>query len=1303
MADNINILIRAILEKSTKAQLETELRNIEQKLKPVNLKTNIDKISQQFKTLADGTEKLVKTTTDTTNQYGQQVRIIEKIDKNTKKLVTDTRIVTQNYKAQRIEVEKIANAYNTQFFKNFNTSIGINSVTKSAKDSASVFEDLFNKTTKSTLGLTAIEKQTVKLNPALKEATKNTGLFGQSLFDAGKKFAGWLLIGNVIMGVVRQVRFGINTIVELDSAMVSLRKVTEETEESYREFYIASGEVARQLGRTKQAVINSAAEFARLGFNIKESLTLAREAMILSNVGEVSIGDATTSLISTIKGFGIAVDEEGKNIRKIIDIYNEVANNYAISQEGIAESLRKSASSLYNAGNTLEESVAMLTAANAVVQNPDMVGTAMKTVTMRLRGITDEGEEVQDLLPKLESEFNKLGITIRKNADTFKSTYDIFDSLASKWDELTDFQRANILELIAGKRQGNIISSMLGNWEDAQDSLTTALTSGGSAMREFIKYMDSIEYKSGVLQSSLTNLWSKALSSGALKGIIDAGIRFVETIDVMVNHTDYLSAVILPGLVSVLLLKVVPALITSIGAMKTATTAAAMMNAAINPLLAAVTLATVGFGLYSSTVAHAERQKREYIETTERELELAESEGKAVNVLAEQYDKLEDKVGETEEGKKKLDKIISHLIKINPDLKQGIDGQKLSYDNLGTAIQRTIDKMNELQRASRAALMEAYKAELKGIYDAREIAERNLKIAQESMSSSGYIVSNVAEYQIERYKSQLNKLNEEAREIGKKIQSLYAPFTSPSGVDPDDEGNYRNTGNTGGSPYSSKLTLSYRDLQIAIENVSFELDKLKEKEKSLSGSDLINNLSQQNELINKRIKLLEELNWRYGEDLSRLKIQLLELGFEYENIESQADKYNALSDAQKEKVDILVKSIDDLTDSYMKNSLEILQNKNMLNDLSATIEKVTEETQKYARELGEYLINKEIESLKQLKEQIRDTYQSKIDRIQREIDRLERRNDLLKEEETRQQKLLDISKQREKLENIKEQRNVRMFMDGQWTWVANPRQIREETTRLQDMQEKYFQWEEDLRRKNEIQKLKDQISALQTELKNEEQKYDTQIKNLQLFISEYKDRQSEFYGEQVKGLNNLMESLKDIEARSYEKRIEQLGDFVDKYNKLLNSISGMSVKPTTTTSKSTSSLGETWYIPGLGNVSTPSNPTNLPEGAIRVKHKGGFAGESSSRLPDLVNKMFNVSPNEVLVKALKNELFIPEQNIFKNFMPNMQNLISTIQPNVAGATPSNNYVVHIDKVVTEDAASFVNLLPTLAHQYKGKK
>jgi len=869
---------------------------------------------------------------------------------------------------------------------------------------------------------------------------------------------------------------------------------------------------------------------------------------------------------------------------------------------------------------------------------------------------------------------------------------------------------------------------MLNNWEDAQDSLTTALISGGSAIREFEKYMDSIEYKSGVLKSSLTNLWSEALSAGVLKGVIDAGIRFVETIDVMVNHTDYLSAVILPGLVSALLLKVVPALITSIGAMKTATTAAVMMNAAINPLLAAVTLATVGFGLYSSTVAHAERQKREYIETTERELELAESEGKAANVLAEQYDKLKDKVGETEEGKKKLDKIISHLIKINPDLEEGIDGQKLSYDNLSTAVQRTIDKMNELQRASRAALMDAYKADLKAIYDAREELEKRIEYEQKRTPTR--MTEGLSEVLMSSYKSQLNKLNEDAREIGKKIQSIYSPFSSPPGIDPgDDDGSGWPGGSAGsGSPYASKLSLTYRDLQTAIENVGFELDKLKEKEKSLSGTDLINNLQQQNNLTKQRIQLLEELNWRYGEDLPRLKIQLLELGFEYEALESQADKYNKLSGAQKEKVDNLVKSIDDLTKSYRSNTLEILQAKSGLQDLADAIDKVVEQTHK----LAEYIINNEIEALKRVKEQARETYQLKIDRIQKEIDRLEKRNELLNEEEMRQQKLLDLEKQREKLENIKEQRNVRMLIDGEWTWVADPRKLREETERLQDMQEDYFQWEEDLRRKKEIQKLKDQISALQTELKNEEQKYDTQIKNLQLFISEYKDRQSEFYGQRIIGLNRLVESIKDIEEKSYDERINALDDFVDRYNRLINS---MSATTTSSTSKSsgggggsssgggTSPYNATATIPGTGKVgvnidsSGKTTTKGLPVGTVihtgggdyvvkEVKPDGSYVGQKVPSYDIGTNnhpgglayihkdELINLPKGtEVFPKDISKQLLSLVTNpitLMNNLIPRMPIPQFSI-PNTGGGGGIHNHY-HIGKidVKTNDAGRFMS-------------
>lgn len=49
-------------------------------------------------------------------------------------------------------------------------------------------------------------------------------------------------------------------------------------------------------------------------------------------------------------------------------------NNFAISSSGIGEALQRSASALAEAGNTLEESIGLVTAMNTVVQDPDSVG-----------------------------------------------------------------------------------------------------------------------------------------------------------------------------------------------------------------------------------------------------------------------------------------------------------------------------------------------------------------------------------------------------------------------------------------------------------------------------------------------------------------------------------------------------------------------------------------------------------------------------------------------------------------------------------------------------------------------------------------------------------------------------------------------------------------------------------------------------------------------------------------------------------------------------------------------------------------
>lgn len=111
MSDKLQILIEAILSKTTKQQLVNELKNIEAKLKPIEINANVDKVSQQFKVLADGTKELKKVTTEVTNQFGYQVKSISNVDKETKQLVKSTEIVTNNLKKQldeRIKISDIA-------------------------------------------------------------------------------------------------------------------------------------------------------------------------------------------------------------------------------------------------------------------------------------------------------------------------------------------------------------------------------------------------------------------------------------------------------------------------------------------------------------------------------------------------------------------------------------------------------------------------------------------------------------------------------------------------------------------------------------------------------------------------------------------------------------------------------------------------------------------------------------------------------------------------------------------------------------------------------------------------------------------------------------------------------------------------------------------------------------------------------------------------------------------------------------------------------------------------------------------
>ena len=67
-----------------------------------------------------------------------------------------------------------------------------------------------------------------------------------------------------------------------------------------------------------------------------------------------------------------------------------------------------------------------------------------------IRGVSEEGEDLTHLIPTMEDQFESIGLTLREDENTFKSTYDIIADLAEVWDDLEDMERADILESVAG-------------------------------------------------------------------------------------------------------------------------------------------------------------------------------------------------------------------------------------------------------------------------------------------------------------------------------------------------------------------------------------------------------------------------------------------------------------------------------------------------------------------------------------------------------------------------------------------------------------------------------------------------------------------------------------------------------------------------------------------------------------------------------------------------------------------------------------------------------------------------------------
>lgn len=295
----------------------------------------------------------------------------------------------------------------------------------------------------------------------LRAESKKLGLESRNLLDVFEKLFGQHLSTMITMAALHKMqdalRIVYQNVVEIDTAVTELRKVSEYTGKSLEEYMGRAAEQAQKLGVSISDYINSTADWKRLGYSDEDAENLATYSTLLKNVGD-NIDDVNTSssyLISTLQGFGLLADQAEDVVNKI----DAVANTQPVTAKDLGEILTRSSAAMSAANNTLEETIALGTAANAVIQDADTVGTTLKSLSMYLRAAKSDAEnagiEVDGMansVSELRSELKSLtGVDIMLDSKNFKSTYQIMKELSQVWSGLSDVTQANVTEMIGGK------------------------------------------------------------------------------------------------------------------------------------------------------------------------------------------------------------------------------------------------------------------------------------------------------------------------------------------------------------------------------------------------------------------------------------------------------------------------------------------------------------------------------------------------------------------------------------------------------------------------------------------------------------------------------------------------------------------------------------------------------------------------------------------------------------------------------------------------------------------------------------
>lgn len=849
---------------------------------------------------------------------------------------------------------------------------------------------------------------------------------GDTFTSLYAKIAKWGIMTSVVYGPIKAFREALTTLKAVDTEMVNVQKVTDYSKEQMEELEENAYALASAYGRTADEITAMYTTFARAGFLGDQLDSMTELGTLLANIGDISQDTASKFLLAVDAAWKLNGSES--ELMTVMDGLNEITNKNAVDMEALTSGITVAGSVFAEAGESAQTFSALVGAGVAATQRSGSeISRGLRTIVMNIRqikGETEDGELIDgESIAKASKALREYaGISTMANGQLRLSS-DVLKDLAEKWNSLDTVAQSAIAEALAGKRQANILTALMGNWETVEKMMQDYADGAGSALRENEIYLDSWEAKSKQLTASWTEFVSHLVETDTIKDALDGVIGLVEFLDsdagrLVVKVAALTAGVVALGnatkaaLASEALKKFLSADIwknlaqwfswVSSGALsagQSVSTLGQVLSQSLGGILPKLGAGAAIFAALALAISLSTEKARAY----EKALEDVETAQGALDETKTEYDELINKTGELTEAEKKRLEVLK-------ELRQEQERQ------LEAAKKAAWEAWNKLHGSGAKTVTGGMDANTGGMATGAVQMERMDIVALRNYREE--LAEIEAQYQIGEmsagaYYDALEQLNA-AREDS--VETIRAAILA--GYEVTDE--------------QRELVAAYDNVSIILGNVTgitYEwIASLIDEAKAAGTAEnaLYDTISATKILSNTQLNLTQQM-----QALAMLRFQLEQTALQAAYTAEKISLVGLLTGTAKNIVSSTVSSVLDGVKSTGTSSADSAAAGSGIVTSSVGSGSGSDAAERKRAQA-------EIDALKKERD-------AEIEPLDDQIDALKKQNEEIERGEKLEELKLDILKKQDALLNARNERTVRMYnaATGQWEWVADAQKVKD--------------------------------------------------------------------------------------------------------------------------------------------------------------------------------------------------------------------------------------------------------------------